>query len=386
MLIRSWRCAPNVCNVLWFLLVVAATGRGHAVDATFRASIDGELKTVTAEMITLQDVPYVSLRLLTEEFGGSYNIQATRTRVDIAGATAWVESNNDVVSAITTFSLAHPILHRSGDVLIATLDVPLFFKEGFQVSVKQQTQSQASPPSGEHQTSILRRPIRVIVIDAGHGGPLEPGVEGRGGLLEKDLTLAVSIQLQQLLSASIAQPVVLTRKQDSDSGLSLNQRAASAKSAKGDMLVSIHCGGSFSPSAAGITLYYPPPQSSEEPRSLLMPYDISQQSEEMAILIADSLRRTTSAVVDRIHAAPSALLNRSEMPGVLIEIGYLTNPAEEALLGNRSYQSRIAKGISAGVVAYLDRHNNRQEALDAGDRSSWREPLTDPRIHSEPLN
>jgi N-acetylmuramoyl-L-alanine amidase len=363
---------------------MAATGRGHAVDATFRASINGNLETVTAEMVTLQNVPYVSLRLITEELGGSYNIQTTRTRVDIAGATAWVESNNDVVSALTTFSLTHPILHRNGDVLIATVDVPLFFKEGFQVSVEQQTRTQASPPSGNHSSAILRRPIRVIVIDAGHGGLYEPGVEGPGGLVEKDLTLAVGVQLQQLLSASIAQQVVLTRNEDS--GLSLHQRAASAKNAKGDLLVSIHCGGSFSPSAAGMTLYYPPPQSSEEPRSLLMPYDISRQSEEIATLIADSLRRATSAVVDRIHPAPCAILNASEMPGVLIEIGYLTNPAEEADLGNRSYQKRIAEGISAGIAAYLNRYDSRRDSTAIRDGASWSEPLTTPRIQSEPLN
>lgn len=376
-MIRSRRCPPNFSFLIGLVVTLTWAWHAEAANLTFQASIEGTPKSATEETVTVQGVTYVSLRLLTEKFGGAYNIQQTDTKVDLAGATAWVESNNDEVSALTIFSLTYPILHRNGDVLIAAVDVPLFFQKGFGVAVAQQTRIQPSAPTGIETKTILRRPIRVIVIDAGHGGQYEPGVVGPGGLLEKDLTLTVGLQLQQILAASTSQDlkVVLTRKDDpEDSGLSLRQRAALSKDAEGDLLISIHCGGSFSPTASGLTLYYPPPRPANEPRSLLLPYNISEQSEEIAVSIANSLGRITAAEVGRIQPAPCALLKASEIPGLLIEIGHLTNATEEALLGTRSYQQQIAQGIATGLISYLDSHSNRRKPVAANNRPTWNAP------------
>lgn len=371
-MIRLKRCTLNFCFVISFLLALGWAGSADAIKATFRATIDGETRTAILDTIPVQNVSYVSLSLLTQQFGGSYNIQQIRTQVDIAGASASVYSNDDEVSALSTFSLSHPILRRSGDVLIATADVPLFFDKGFRVTVEIQARTQAIVNPGIDSATILRRPIRVIIIDPGHGGRYEPGVTGQGGVVERDITLAVSLHLQQQLSAIVPQTVLLTRKDDT--GLSLKDRVLSATDAKGDLLISIHCGGSFSPDASGLTLYYPPQSSVENPRSLLRPYDISKQSEEISLSIARSLTSTTSATVDRIQSAPCTLLTESAMPGVLIEIGYLTNATEESLLRSRSYQERIAQGIASGIATYLSQHDNERRPVAARSGSAANAP------------
>lgn len=348
---------------------------------SFSADIDGEPRVATLEVIPLQGVSYVSLARLIEQFGGGYNLLPTRMKVDFRGASAWVGINDNRVNALNIFSLRHPILRHQGDVLIAADDVPLFLNKAFRVRIE--TRKHREPPrsisirrgrSSAFNEPVARRgrpgepatgpepprarppAIDVIVIDAGHGG-YDTGLEGRGGLLEKDLTLAVALEIEAILTDRLSQRIVLTRNEDI--GLTTEQRALLAANSQGKLLLSIHGGGLFSSAANGGAIFHALPKQRDPSSRFLTratagPADYSDQNTELARAIGHAFVKETSATLRGIQAAPCRLLERVAMPGLLIEIGCLTNPSEEALLEMDSYRAKIASGIAKGLIAYLE--------------------------------
>lgn len=371
-----------------FLVIVLVVPPARAALTAFSASIEGENRQVSVELHDRQGVLYVSLPRVVEQFGGGFNVLPTRMRVDFMGSTAWVGINDNRVNALGIFSLQHPVLRFEGDVLIAVDDVPAFFLKAFRVPLKsvQQRAStpQASPTQpGRPESSPLSRPapsasppIGVVVIDAGHGG-YESGLEGRAGLFEKDLTLAIALEVKKLLTQSISQRILLTRNEDIS--LTTQQRALMAVNSGGGLLLSIHGGGLFSPQANGCAIFHAPPKPLYPPgpgaggRSApaTRPIDYWRESAELANALGRSLEKETSASLRGIQAAPCRLLEVVPMPGVLIEVGCLTNPSEEALLEMDSYRSRIAAGIAKGVIAYLA---PREGARARGPAPSGAEP------------
>ena len=367
-------------TILWAPLAYAAP-------ITFRTQIQGTERVATVELVSQQGMDYVSLAALTEQFGGGHEILPTRMKVDLVGSSVWVQINDRRVRSLTIFSLRHPVLRSGQDILIAREDVFTFFSNGFRLSVTADTPrlggarppdfSVRRPPQGDGQavrgepSAVATgaagaakngaRAIGVIVIDPGHGS-YDEGIQGRGGFQEKDLVLKVSLKLQEILMESLPQRIVLTRTEDIE--LSAKQRALFANNSQGDLLVSIHAGGAFSSAANGAALFYPSPAletagtraASALGAPLASRRDFSRQSGELARAIAESFSNETSAAIRGVREAPSRLLKQAAMPGVLIEVGCLTNPSEEALLEMDSYQNKIARGIAQGIVEYLEAH------------------------------
>lgn len=363
----------------------------EAALTAFAAKFPDEDRMATVELISRQGVAYVSLPRLVDQFHGGFNVLPTRMKIDFMGATAWVQVNDNRVKAMNVFSLRHPVLRLDDDILIAQMDVAPFFEKAFHVTVQSADRPQtpvlvANPPAirpGLLEPAVARprpgerarpgewarfvplapsatSPVDVIIIDAGHGG-YDVGVEGRGGYQEKTLTLALALKLEAILASSLSQMVILTRRDDRD--LTLSQRALLANKGQGGLLLSLHAGGAFSSSANGAALFYPPPTLPDAqierpaglaPYSDVLPVDYSIQSGAVAYAIGETLVRTTSAALRGIQEAPCRLFGLVAMPGVLIEVGCLTNPSEEALLEMDSYQTKMAEGIAAGLAAYLE--------------------------------
>ncbi len=176
-----------------------------------------------------------------------------------------------------------------------------------------------------------------IVIDAGHGGN-DPGAIGKGGTREKEVTLAVSEYLKRYLENDQFK-VILTRAEDME--VLLQPRVDVANLRNSDLFISIHCN-SMPPNnehVRGIETYFTTPQ-----------------SKELADVLHQYLVKELKAPDRRVRKRGLFVTRKTKMPSVLLEIGFLSNPQEEAQLSNSNYQRLVAKAIRDGIYDYLSKH------------------------------
>lgn len=206
---------------------------------------------------------------------------------------------------------------------------------------------------------------RVIAIDPGHGGD-ELGAKGPDGTTEKSVTLSLARILATELQREYK--VVLTRTDDIS--LDLDKRTALANHHRADIFISIHTGGSFVHSTSGILVFHyqdfsedPRERSQDAPSRILVKdsptlWDRAQsrhlaKSRILADLINTRLSGLSGGKESRVQGAPLFVLQGANMPAILIEIGYLTNPSEEKELGDQRYLSDLAREISRGINEYF---------------------------------
>ncbi|KAB8192514.1 N-acetylmuramoyl-L-alanine amidase, partial [Lysobacter maris] len=220
----------------------------------------------------------------------------------------------------------------------------------------------------------------IIAIDAGHGGQ-DPGAIGPNGKREKDVTLAVARELARQVNATPGLKAYLTR--DTDVFIPLNRRAVLARQAKADMFVSIHADAAHNHSARGASVYVLSLRGATSQRARWLAdkenasdmiggvrlqetsntlanvlIDLTQSgqmkaSEEAAVHVLDSLGRIGHK--RRVEKANFAVLRTSDMPAMLVETGFISNPEEERLLTSPGHQRKLAAAVLEGVNAYFVR-------------------------------
>jgi N-acetylmuramoyl-L-alanine amidase len=221
---------------------------------------------------------------------------------------------------------------------------------------------------------------RTIVIDAGHGGH-DPGSIGRGGLQEKDLVLDVALRLQKRVKAELGAEVIMTRA--SDVFIPLEERTAIANSRGADLFLSIHANSARNPDARGIETYFlsfaqdahaeavaarenaVSAATMKDLQNLVKAITLNSKLDESRDFAASvqesmvaSLRPVASAIKDRgVRTAPLYVLIGANMPAVLAEISFVSNPHDEKLLGTAAHRERIADSLFAGVRGYLESLN-----------------------------
>jgi len=226
-------------------------------------------------------------------------------------------------------------------------------------------------------TRALGLKIGRIVIDAGHGGH-DRGTEGPKGLLEKELVLDVAMRLGKLVEDRMGAEVIYTRSDDTF--VPLEQRTALANEKKADLFLSIHANSSSYPRIAGVETYYLNFTDSKEAldvasrenasaqKSIFELQDIIQQitlhdkaeeskefaSRVQAALYAFSGHNVPGEKNRGVKKAPFVVLIGASMPSVLAEIGFLSNPREEALLKKPDYRQKLAEALYRGVTRYSD--------------------------------
>ncbi len=186
-----------------------------------------------------------------------------------------------------------------------------------------------------------------IVIDPGHGTDpegVEPGAIGPCGTKEKDVNLAVSLELAQLLRTAGA-TVYLTRSSET-TPYTLAERAYYANDVKGHIFISIHANGSTSPDKSGTSTYFFAPYNS----------DLGVQRKERQQL-ANSIQRALLIALGRkdmgVKEDNFSVLRNTAMPSVLVEVAFITNPTEEELLNDPVFQVEAAQGIFKGINEYI---------------------------------
>jgi len=179
----------------------------------------------------------------------------------------------------------------------------------------------------------------IVCIDPGHGGP-DPGAVSPEGIQEKNITLTVAKRVAEYLRRAEIQ-VVLTRDTDkelvlgNDDAAELRARAKVANDAKADYFLSIHCNAASTPDAEGFELYH---------------YPGSTKGAMLATKIADAYVLASGLKKRKIASANFQVLRDTAMPAALIELGFLTNKADCALLREPAFLDKIALGIAFGIL------------------------------------
>ena len=240
-------------------------------------------------------------------------------------------------------------------------------------------------PYGSARTAAIAMndsAVRVVTIDAGHGG-IDPGTL-HNGVIERKITLDVALRLGRLLTDNGFR-VIYTRK--SNRTISLARRTEIANENRSDLFVSIHVNAHHKQGINGVEIYYLDTGSSSvavatrengsRNRVAVRKVGLTRRILESRKLARDMqqnlvsrVRRNGYAVRSKgVKTGPFFVLATAEMPSVLAEIGYCTNEREAALLKTVAYRQAIAEGLAEGIMAYRDRSLGR---LTAEGRTSRR--------------
>lgn len=185
--------------------------------------------------------------------------------------------------------------------------------------------------------NLITGPI-IITIDPGHGG-YDSGAVGPNGTYEKNVTLAVSLKVGKILQQN-GIGVVYTRTSDSvswpaDVVQDLQARCDISDNAGANYFVSIHTNSADASEARGTETYY---------------YDGSSAGQKLAQAIQTELINSTGFVDRGIKTANFYVLKNTAAPSVLVELGFISNPTEEALLASDSFQNKLAQSIANGII------------------------------------
>ena len=236
---------------------------------------------------------------------------------------------------------------------------------------------------------------RVVVVDAGHGGPdngMHGPIGGKTSVVEKDVTLAVAKQLASALRTR-GLKVIMTRT--TDTLIALSDRGRIANASHADLFVSVHVNAANpnwkKPAATrGFETYFLAEAKTEDakrveamenesvkfetgvhaPKGDPLAFIINDMAQNEHLRESSDLAETVQGTLAKIHPGPDrgvrqanfAVLRTSFMPAVLVEIGFGTNPDEAKVLANKLWQARIAGAIADATVNYLSRYERRVTA------------------------
>ena len=236
--------------------------------------------------------------------------------------------------------------------------------------------SVAGPPPGE--PSLARQlglGVKRIIIDPGHGGK-DPGAIGPDGLQEKDIVLQLALELRRKLRRQLECEVVLTREEDVF--IPLEERTAIANTREGDIFVSLHVNAAPSTKARGIETYFLDLAVNKEAMRVAARENASssrQLSELQGILkslmqntkinesskLANTVQEQMVSGLNReydqvqnlgIKKAPFIVLIGAQMPAILLEVAFLSNPQEAKRLHDEHYLNALSDQIAVGIIHY----------------------------------
>jgi N-acetylmuramoyl-L-alanine amidase len=242
---------------------------------------------------------------------------------------------------------------------------------------KKSTQSKV-----ERQVARGQRDV-VVAIDAGHGGE-DPGAKGHRGTREKDIVLAIARKLEKLVNAEPGMRAVMIR--DGDYYLSLRKRIKKARKQRADLFISIHADAFHNPKARGSSVYVLSKRgasseaakwlaNSENQADLIGGVSLDDKDDLLASVLLDlSQTATIEASLDvgssilgglkqigkvhkhRVQQAGFVVLKSPDIPSVLVETAFISNPTEEKRLRTSSYQRKMARAMMRGIRNYFNRY------------------------------
>lgn len=271
---------------------------------------------------------------------------------------------------------------------------------------------------GDHDTerwmgrpTVSEPAVSTIVIDPGHGG-LDTGVVGRGGLREKDAALELAQALSSRLESRIGARVILTR--EDDESVRPERRATIANTSDADLFVSLHCNAASDLEAGGFEAYIyrseekPPPQRTAAAREsvegggapeqdaggarasdgelVLLPWGFVQapyveQSRRLAEMLCKSVEGVGGLANRGVRSGCVLELAGLRMPAVHAEIGFLTNPDDEARLSSDEFRAKLVDALARGIEAFVSGGDSDQASVPREpEEQAARGGANEPRI------
>jgi N-acetylmuramoyl-L-alanine amidase len=300
--------------------------------------------------------------------------QGPRLYVDVHGARYSGPADYEMGGMVERVRIGHQpkatriVLDVQSDVYRKVFYLPEPFR--LIIDVARQAPKPAMLPAGP-------RVVRRVVLDPGHGGH-DPGAVGPIGLREKDVTLDIAHRAAPIIARELGIVTLLTR--DADEFVALDERAARANAFRADLFVSIHCNASDDPSSRGVMSFV-----LDESRDLFAA-GIAARENSSSTAAADELASALGRVLDQRSIESSshlaALLERAsvaslapqydgvrdhgvrragfyvlagaQMPAVLFEVSFISNPLEELRLNTADYRQRLSDAVVNAVRAYRD--------------------------------
>ncbi|MDO8413745.1 MAG: N-acetylmuramoyl-L-alanine amidase [Gallionellaceae bacterium] len=247
------------------------------------------------------------------------------------------------------------------------------------ITPPQPEMAEIPPPTIKAPPEIRSRTL-LIAIDAGHGGE-DPGAQGRGGTHEKHVTLAIARKLKELLDDTPGMRGVLIR--DGDYFIPLNSRVQKARQIHADLFVSVHADAFIKPNARGSSVFALSERGAtstsarwlakkENEADLIGGINLASQDPYLArtlldlsqtATISDSLKLAKHMLnelgsINTLHRgiveqAGFAVLKSPDIPSVLVETAFISNPTEERRLNDEGYQEKLARAILGGIKRYF---------------------------------
>ncbi|HWK68349.1 MAG TPA: N-acetylmuramoyl-L-alanine amidase [Rhizobiaceae bacterium] len=253
------------------------------------------------------------------------------------------------------------------------------FEAALSLQVETTGSTQAAPKGDRVGKAAPRQDKRfTVVIDAGHGG-IDGGAEGSNGTVEKSITLAFALELKAKLAASGKYDVFMTREKDEF--LRLDERVRIARQHEADLLISIHADTIRLKDIRGATVYTVSDKASdaeaeatadrENLSDQLAGIELEEANHEVSDILVDLIRRETHnfsirfarslvgelsnniAMINNPHRfAGFRVLKAPDVPSVLIELGYLSNPKDEEQLHDASWRGKAVDGIASAIDSF----------------------------------
>lgn len=240
--------------------------------------------------------------------------------------------------------------------------------------VKSNTRPVATPAVASN-----RGKRKIIVIDAGHGG-VDPGAIGYNGTYEKNITLSMAKELKELLDKNSKYKVYLTRNRDVF--IPLRDRVKISRSHDADLFISVHADSARNRKAVGLSVYTLSETASDKEAAALAEKEnkadivaglnfaehskevsdillnlaqreTNNSSAEFATLLSGEMSRIAKTVSNTHRFAGFAVLKAPDVPSVLLELGYLSNPVEERQLRQKSYRRKLADAAVKAIDKYF---------------------------------
>lgn len=383
----EFRPSPSVLEQLDHAL--AAEGIA-APDGGVASSASGHARVVRVSRWSTLDSARVVLELdraatYVLEPASAGTVRVRLDGVDLSNAEATIEPSKGLLvggslAPIPESKTVTGTTQEGGTAVVLSLARPawrrvFFLPDPFRVVIDLST----TPPRAD--VAAGPRPLRRLVIDAGHGGA-DPGAVGPTGLREKDVTLAIAKAAAPLVAKELGVEVRLTR--GSDAFVSLEERAAAGNAFEADVFLSIHCNAAEARGRRGVEMYVLDSARDDlatrvaarenggasaapgELRAILDDLKLAElgnRSHHLATLMQKatmaSLHGGTGQdygdVIDGgVHGAGFFVLVGSRMPAVLMEVSFISNPTEEGYLARADYRSRVVDAIVNALRAYRD--------------------------------
>jgi N-acetylmuramoyl-L-alanine amidase len=269
------------------------------------------------------------------------------------------------------------------DPITALIEKGQWLKEKPAESQPQQSDSHIAKvePKEENQPQLTR--MITIALDPGHGGE-DPGAVGRGGSREKDIVLAIAKRLKEKIEQQPNMRVMLTR--DADYFVPLHVRVQKARKVQADLFVSIHADAWVEPTARGSSVFALSEKGAsstaarwlankENSADLIGGINIKSRDRQLASVlldlsttaqINDSMKLAKAVLgeiggINRLHKnaveqAGFAVLKAPDIPSILVETAFISNPEEEAKLSDNRYQDQMAEAMLKGIKKYFSKN------------------------------